>query len=127
MRPPDLWAAHFEPPDGTWDDENSPAHFAAMKAAHERCKEYGRLYTRRGGVGHLVPPWASGKTVLCSVLPQWPDEWLGTGSQDEYKLAAEMSTCKRCHVLFMRSVKCGNPQCWCQWKTGFRTRPPDPP
>ncbi len=124
--PPSPWAAHFGPPGGVWTDENARLHLAALRAARERAGEYGRLYTRRGSRAHLVPPWARGKDVLCSVLPSRPGEWLGTGSQDEYDLAGELETCKRGRTEFIRSVRCGNPECICQ-KTISLGIPPGPP
>jgi hypothetical protein len=57
-----------------------------------------RVYTRRGKVAHLKAPFgtiANGRT-LCPVMPSWPDEWLGTGSQAEYDLAASLPLCKAC-------------------------------
>ena len=107
---------HFQPPGGAWTDGNWPAHRDAMRAARERCMDYTRLYTRRGYAAHLSPP--SGlRGVLCAVLPMWPGDWLGTGSQAEYELAAELPTCKRCYALFMSSCRCGNPECSC--RSGF--------
>lgn len=108
---------HFQPPGGTWTDENTPAHLAAMKAAHDRALEYERLYTRHGKVAHLSPPWRV-KDVLCAVLPQWPGDWLGTGSQAEHELAAELETCSRCRRIFTGSVRCGNPECPCNAGAG---------
>lgn len=119
----DLWAErHFQPPGGVWTDEAARAHLEAMRAANKLCTEnYTRLYTPRGRVRHLAPPYsgpATSRGGLCSVVPKWPGEWLGTGSQEEYELAAEMPTCKRCDFLFARSVRCGNPQCPCQYPIG---------
>lgn len=109
-----LTATHWQPPGGTWpEDFGDPAcqaHLAASKAAAERCRAYVRLYTRRGSVAHLSPPWARG--VLCGFEPQ--GEWRGTGSQAEYELAAEMETHSRCRAAFLDSQRCGNPECPCQ-------------
>ncbi len=118
-----LKATHFQPPGGVWTDEAASAHHEAMKAAWEKCKEYTRLYTRRGQRAHLSPPWSSSplRTTLCPVQPAWPDEWLGTGSQAEYELAAELETCSRCRRAFEESQRCGNPECACQqWPAGER-------
>lgn len=113
-----LSATHWQPPGGVWpesrDDEFWQAHVAASRAAHERGKEYARLYTRYGTVAHLSPPWGSKDETLCPVRPRWPGDWLGTGSQAEYELAAELETCSRCRQVFMDSQKCGNPECPCQ-------------
>jgi hypothetical protein len=113
-------SGHFRPPGGVWpDDPQNPAwlaHRAAMVAAHEKASEYTRLYTRHGLVAHLSPPGGALGVmhgVLCSVLPKWPDDWLGTGSQKEYELAADMDTCQRCRDRFTASVECGNPECGC--------------
>jgi hypothetical protein len=115
-----LSATHWQPPGGVWperhDDPAFVAHKAALKAARERAQEYTSLYTRRGYAAHMSPPWSSSpsRSVLCPVLPKWPHEWLGTGSQAEYELAAELPTCSRCHAIFMDSQRCGNPECPCQ-------------
>jgi hypothetical protein len=59
-----------------------------------------RVYTRRGRVAHLRPPFGHqiGSGVLCPVLPAWPDEFLGTGSQREYERAASLPLCFDCAV-----------------------------
>jgi hypothetical protein len=111
-----LDATHWQPPGGAWPEDFADpafqAHLAASGAAHERCKAYTRLYTRRGSVAHLSPPWGHRDDVLCGFGPQ--GEWRGTGSQAEYELAAEMETCSRCGKAFMDSQRCGNPECPCQ-------------
>jgi hypothetical protein len=110
---------HWQPPGGVWTDENVPAHLAAMKAASAKHKaDYTRIYTRRGMVAHLSPNWRGYKGALCPVVPSWPGEWLGTGSQAEYELAAGLPTCKRCYEAFGLSVECGNPQCPCHLPLG---------
>lgn len=57
-----------------------------------------RVYTRAGKVAHLMSPIETIRNgnSLCPVLPDWPDEWRGTGSQREIELAASLPTCKRC-------------------------------
>jgi hypothetical protein len=110
---------HWQPPGGAWPEDFADpayqAHLAASKAAAERRKAYVRLYTQRGSVAHLSPPWdASPRGVLCRFVPMWPGEWLGTGSQAEYELAAELETCSRCRNAFMDSQRCGNSECPCQ-------------
>jgi hypothetical protein len=115
-----LSATHWQPPGGTWpDDPSDPAwlaHAAARKAAWERCNAFTRLYTRAGKRAHLCPPWSGSplRDVLCGLEPWEDDGWLGTGSQREYDLAAELETCSRCRRLFMDSQRCGNPECQCQ-------------
>lgn len=110
---------HWKPPGGVWTDENHKPHLAAMRAAQEKYKAgYTRLYTRRGTVAHLSPDWRGTKSTLCPALPSWPGDWLGTGSQGEYELAAELPTCKRCYEAFMCSVECGNPECPCHAPLG---------
>jgi hypothetical protein len=112
---------HWKPPGGVWTDEIARADLAARKvAAGKHRADYTRLYTRRGMVAHLSPNWRGTKAALCPVVPKWPGEWLGTGSQAEYELAAEMETCKRCYEAFMLSVECGNPQCPCHRPLGRR-------
>ena len=118
-----LAGTHFQPPGGVWPEDFADpayqAHLAASKAAQERRKAYTRLYTRRGSVAHLSPPWGGRDHTLCPVMPSWPHEWLGTGNQAEYDLAAEMETCSRCRKAFMDSQRCGNPECRCQkWSAG---------
>jgi hypothetical protein len=109
-------ATHWRPPGGAWPEDFADpafqAHLAASIAAHERCKAYTRLYARRGSVAHLSPPWGHPGYVLCGFEPQ--GDWRGTGSQDEYELAAELAACSRCRRLFMDSQRCGNPECQCQ-------------
>lgn len=124
----DLAATHWQPMDGMTPDEAFCLHLDAHKAAHERCKAYVRLYTRRGTVAHLSPPWdATPRGVLCGFVPSWPGEWLGTGSQGEYELAADMETCSRCRRLFTDSQRCGNPECPCRSGTLIREAVPVSP
>lgn len=62
-------------------------------------KDCTRLYTRRGRVAHLQPPFATDAWrggVLCPVVPSWPGSWLGTGSQREYERAASLPLCAGC-------------------------------
>lgn len=58
-----------------------------------------RVYTRTGGVAHLMSPVTSIRngSVLCDrVLPEWFTDWHGTGSQDEADRAAALPVCRYC-------------------------------
>jgi len=58
-----------------------------------------RVYTRRGRSAHLMAPTGTMRPqgiVLCPVRPRWPDEWLGTGNQDEHDRAAALPLCVPC-------------------------------
>lgn len=62
-------------------------------------EECTRVYTWTGRAAHLMPLYEYSIPLgraLCPVLPSWPDEWRGTGSQEEYDLAASLPLCKRC-------------------------------
>jgi hypothetical protein len=64
--------------------------------------DYARLYAPRGKLAHLSPPWARGD-VLCRDDPRALEDWLGTGSQDEYDRAASLPLCGRCTVIWASS------------------------
>jgi hypothetical protein len=60
-----------------------------------------RRYLKTEKVAHLVDAstvWTSYRWAVCGVDPVYhdPDGWLGTGSQEEYELAAELPLCRRC-------------------------------
>jgi transposase len=56
--------------------------------------DWDRMYTAR--TAHLVRRTHYGSRVsACGRFP-WPNEWLGTGSQDEYERAAALPLCKLC-------------------------------
>jgi hypothetical protein len=54
-----------------------------------------RVYTRYGRFAHLR---STTHGVLHLGMPQDPDGWLGTGSQDEYDAAAVLPLCKVCEA-----------------------------
>ena len=60
--------------------------------------EYTRVYTPHGQVAHLRRPFGY-SSILCPVVPAWPGEWLGTGSQREYEKAASLPLCAVCGHL----------------------------
>lgn len=68
--------------------------------------DYGRLYLREGHRAHLSLPFgtASISEALCPVMPTWPDEWLGTGSQAEYEKAAALPVCCACMARYAVSL-----------------------
>lgn len=43
-------------------------------------------------------------TAFCGQSPVWyaPDEWRGTGSQDEYERVEQLPECKRCRAAMQR-------------------------
>lgn len=59
---------------------------------------YVMVYTRRGTVTHFA--YYSGMTgnrlALCHAHPRWPDNWFGTGNQDEIDKAEALPLCARC-------------------------------
>jgi hypothetical protein len=64
-----------------------------------------RVYTYTGRVAHLMPLHehsVSYGVALCPVRPRWPDQWRGTGSQQEIELAASLPPCSRCKALAAR-------------------------
>jgi hypothetical protein len=36
--------------------------------------------------------------AYCGIGPDWRGEWFGTGTQNEYETAAELSVCARCLI-----------------------------
>lgn len=57
------------------------------------------VYTRRGGVTHVLSFSRSSPAVLCGRSPGLFDDWLGTGSQTEHDQARRMPLCVRCELL----------------------------
>ena len=68
---------------------------ANRKPYAEQCT---RVYTRRGRAAHLLSPVSTIRNgrALCPVDPQWPGEWLGTGTQAEHEHAASLPLCRHC-------------------------------
>lgn len=82
-----------------------------------------RVYIRRGTRAHWMSPLESPNHsggVLCSLLPKWPDEWLGTGSQNEIEHATSMPLCKVCEASANRHE-------WRSRHVPIPTRPAVPP
>lgn len=65
--------------------------------------DYRRVYLPSGRRAHLSPPF-SARSGLCAIAPEWPADWLGTGSQDEYDRAAALPLCRRCQSVFGASL-----------------------
>lgn len=58
--------------------------------------QYERMYLRRGRRAHLISPSFYGQRVaVCGRYP-WPEEFRGTGTQDEYDRAAALPLCSLC-------------------------------
>lgn len=57
---------------------------------------YNRSYTAWGNVAHLTFHSSFGVTALCAVSPRYGDDWFGTGTQNEYEIAAKKRLCKHC-------------------------------
>lgn len=51
-------------------------------------------YLPHGRVTHAIAPWMDG-VARCGVATA-PDEWRGTGTQDEYERAEQLPRCRRC-------------------------------
>lgn len=69
------------------------------------------VYTRRGGVTHVLPHLESvfqprmSSPVLCGRTPGLFDDWRGTGSQTEIDEARQMPLCIRCEALSQGRVR----------------------
>ncbi len=64
-------------------------------------REYTRVYTDGGTVGHLLDELLSpnsSSSALCGRTP-WPTLWLGTGSQEEHERALDLTTCSACEAV----------------------------
>jgi hypothetical protein len=65
-------------------------------------RNYTRVYTDGGTVGHLLDellsPNDGNSGALCGRSP-WPGLWLGTGSQEEHERAADLTTCSSCDAV----------------------------
>jgi hypothetical protein len=63
------------------------------------------VYSRRGGVTHVLPHLEAGlaaprmsSPVLCGRTPALFEEWHGTGNQPEHDQARRMPLCLRCEL-----------------------------
>lgn len=69
------------------------------------------VYTRRGGVTHVLPHLAPvfqlrmSSPVLCGRTPGLFEDWWGTGSQAEIDQARRMPLCIRCEALSHERVR----------------------
>lgn len=50
------------------------------------------VYSPSGHVAHIL----SQNYALCEYVPMWPNQWMGTGSQEEYEKAARLRLCRKC-------------------------------
>lgn len=70
------------------------------------------MYAPKAKVTHLVSnagPFYASHKAICGKYP--PNEWRGTGSQDEYDEAKRRPLCKRCaeYVTVPEGVSVGTP------------------
>ncbi|MFJ5532395.1 hypothetical protein [Streptomyces sp. NPDC093261] len=72
-----------------------------------------RVYTPRGKSAHLLTPLGSPNAqdaALCGLVPPWPGNWLGTGSQREHDRAAQLPVCRRCAQVATASQPSTSPK-----------------
>jgi hypothetical protein len=79
----------------TWDEQTLSADAYSWEAAPARHETvFTRIYLRGGRYAHLREAVDS---TGCGGPDGWRrDDWLGTGRQHEYEIAARMPLCPRC-------------------------------